>query len=284
MRKLLMIFILFPLSSFAQKGLHLDMLGGFSNYQGDLQENRFTTEQARLAFAVGFRYYVTPKLSARTSIMLAGVAASDKYNKNELLRARNLNFRSRITEVNFLFDYTLFDLNRNRISPYVFGGIAVFRFNPFTFDSTGAKFYLKPLSTEGQGLAAYPNRKNYKLTQLAIPFGGGIRWRVGDNMILSYEIGLRKTSTDYLDDVSTTYVDQFILAAERGNKAVELAYRGNEKGGPLYPNSGATRGGQKFKDWYYVSGLTLSIAINKNRNFMGYGGNRGRTACPKKVL
>lgn len=284
MQKFVFLFVFFPLGVVAQRGLYLDISGGFSNYQGDLQESRFTTEQARFAFALGARYHITQRVALRTNIMLAEVAASDKYNKKQVLRDRNLNFRSRITEANFLLDYTLFDLSNNRISPYIFAGVAVFHFNPYTFDSTGSKFFLKPLSTEGQGLAAYPGKKNYKLTQLSIPFGGGIRWRLGDNMMLSYEIGLRKTSTDYLDDVSSTYVDQFALSAERGGKAVELAYRGNEKGGLPYPAEGTIRGGEKFKDWYYVSGLTLSIGINSSKGFMGFGGNKGRTGCPKKVL
>jgi hypothetical protein len=284
MRKFVFLFVFFPLGAMAQKGLYLDISGGFSNYQGDLQESRFTTEQARFAFALGARYHITQRIAFRTNIMLAQIAADDKYNKKQVLRDRNLNFRSRITEANLLLDYTFFDLSNNRISPYIFGGVAVFHFNPYTVDSTGSKFYLKPLSTEGQGLAAYPNKKNYSLTQLSIPFGGGIRWRLGDNMMLSYEIGLRKTSTDYLDDVSSKYVDQFALAAERGAKAVELAYRGNEKGGPPYPVEGTIRGGEKYKDWYYVSGLTLSIGINSNKGFRGFGGNKGRTGCPKKVL
>jgi Domain of unknown function (DUF6089) len=284
MRKLFWICFLIPSGLSAQKGFYLDLFGGFSNYQGDLQEKRFTTEQARAAFALGVRYNINNRVAARANFMLASLGASDVYNKKDVLRARNLSFRSRITEANILLDYTFFDLKSNRFSPYVFGGLAVFHFNPFTFDSTGAKFYLKPLSTEGQGLSAYPERKNYKLTQLAIPFGGGIRWRIGDNMLLSYEIGLRKTSTDYLDDVSKTYVDQTALLNERGAKAVELAYRGTEKNGTPYPTEGTIRGSEKFKDWYYVSGLTLSIGINTNRGFMGYGGNKGRTDCPKKIL
>jgi Domain of unknown function (DUF6089) len=284
MRKFVFLFIFFPLGAIAQRGLYLDISGGFSNYQGDLQESRFTTEQARFAFALGARYNITKAFALRSNIMLAGIAASDKYNKKQVLRERNLNFKSRITEINLLLDYTLFDLNNNRISPYIFAGVAVFHFNPYTLDSTGSKFYLKPLSTEGQGLAAYPGKKNYHLTQLSIPFGGGIRWRLGDNMMLSYEIGLRKTSTDYLDDVSSRYVDQTTLAAERGAKAVELAYRGNEKGGPPYPAEGVIRGGEQYKDWYYVSGITLSIGINSNKGFRGFGGNKGRTGCPKKVL
>jgi hypothetical protein len=204
------------------------------------------------------------------------------------LQARNLSFTTKILEGNLLLEYTLLDLERNKFSPYVFGGLAVYHFNPYAFDSLGNKIYLKPLSTEGQGLSQYPDRKPYNLTQLAIPFGGGIKFRISQNTVLSYEIGFRKLSNDHLDDVSTRYVDQFILAQERGPKAVEMAYRGGElKGGdPNYPADGTVRGGSKYKDWYYFTGFTLYIGINtrSSKNFderSNKGG--GRLDCPKPV-
>jgi hypothetical protein len=268
----------------AQK-LHLDLFGGFSNYQGDLQEKRFTTQQAKAAFSIGAKYDITEHFSLRTNLSYAAIAANDKYNHQADLRARNLSFESKITEANLLLDYSLFSLEDRKLTPYVFGGIAVFHFNPYAFDSAGHKVYLKPLSTEGEGLAAYPNRKPYSLTQVAIPMGAGIRWRFSDNIILSYEIGLRKTFTDYLDDVSTNYVDQFTLASAKGAKAVEMAYRGGElKAGPAYPAAGSIRGGAKFKDWYYFSGLTVSIGIGGKHPFGALKHGRGSTACPKRVM
>ncbi len=130
------------------------------------------------------------------------------------MRERNLNFHSPIIEVSLVANYSFFDLQINKVTPYIFGGIALFGFNPYTFDTTGSKVYLRNLGTEGQGLNIYPDRKPYSLGQVAIPFGGGIRFRVTDNVYLGYEIGLRKVFTDYLDDVSTTYADQ--AAPRRG--------------------------------------------------------------------
>ncbi|HYE56023.1 MAG TPA: DUF6089 family protein, partial [Chitinophagaceae bacterium] len=143
----------------------------------------------------------------------------------------------------------------------------------------GARHFLQPLGTEGQGLAEYPDRKPYKRTQFAIPFGAGLRVRVSDKVTLAYEFGLRKTFTDYLDDVSTTYVDPAILATTRGPKAVELSYRGDElrNGNPNYPADGTMRGGAESKDWYYFSGISVTIGIGNAL----LGGGRGRIECPK---
>src|SRR6185369_9427613 len=182
MRKLLpgclLMFFLTPISALSQQRLHLTLFGGISNYQGDMQDKQFTLDQARGAIGVGLKYDITPHLAVRTGLNYGTIQGSDKNSVDSALRARNLSFNSRILEGNLMLEYTFFDLEKKRISPFVFAGIAIFHFNPYAFDSTGNKVFLKPLSTEGQGLAQYPDRKPYHLTQAAIPFGGGIKFRI----------------------------------------------------------------------------------------------------------
>ncbi|MEP7279043.1 MAG: DUF6089 family protein [Bacteroidota bacterium] len=281
MQKFLLFFALIPYCVQAQR-LHLDLAGGFSNYQGDLQEKAFTISQAKGALGIGLRYDISNHFAVRTNFTYAALGASDKYNSGSALRDRNLSFQTRITEANLLLDYSILNLRYHRFTPYVFGGIALFHYNPYAFDSTGNKIYLRPLSTEGQGLATYPSRKPYQLTQFSIPVGAGIRWRFTDNIVISYEIGFRKTFTDYLDDISTTYIDQTVLGTAKGPTAVAMAYRGNEvKTGLSYPPDGTIRGGSKFNDGYYFSGVTVSIGIGKRGGF--HGKDNGRTDCPPPV-
>jgi len=188
-----------------------------------------------------------------------------------------------ISEWNLLAEYNLLDLRQHKLTPYIFAGIAVYHFNPYSHDSTGRKVYLRPLSTEGEGLSEYPGRKPYALTQFAIPMGGGIKFRISDRVTLAYEIGLRKLFTDYLDDVSTRYVSQATLLAARGPEAVEMAYRGDEiKGGASYPPDGTVRGNPKHKDWYYMSGLRVTIALNSLR-IMEFRRRSGVLDCPRRV-
>ena len=279
MKRILCLIVLIPVLVTAQNRLHLTLSGGFANYYGDLQSRPLTLDQAHGAFGLGLKYDITDHLAVRSGLMYGRLQADDKNNKASL-QPRNLNFYSRILEANVLGEYSLFSLENRRFTPYVFAGLAVFHFNPYTFDSTGGKYFLHPLSTEGQGLSAYPDRKPYKLTQLAIPFGGGLRLRVSEKVTLAYEFSLRKTFTDYLDDVSTSYVDPAALASERGPKAVELSYRGGElkNGDPTYPAAGTLRGGAG-KDWYYSSGITVTIGIGNAL----IGGGRGSTSCPRAL-
>ncbi|HEX2532979.1 MAG TPA: hypothetical protein VHK69_04550, partial [Chitinophagaceae bacterium] len=176
---------------------------------------------------------------------------------------------------------TPLSLYRQRLSPYVFFGLALFRNNPYTYDSTGLQVFLQPLGTEGQGLPG-SGTQLYSRTQLALPFGGGLRFAFNDNVRLGLEVGLRKLFTDYLDDISTNYADAGELLAVRGPRAVSVAYRGDEVpgGNPVYPEKGAQRGNAEYKDWYYFTGLHLSFRLN-GKGGSPFGGGRQRLDCPR---
>jgi hypothetical protein len=287
MRKFLLIVIsAAPLSLFAQR-LSITGFGGVSNYQGDFQEKRFTTEQSHAAFGLGIQYDLVPHVVLRSGFTYGKISGDDKLNKDPQLVKRNLNFSSQILEFNISGEYDLFSLDEKRFTPYAFGGLAIFGFDPYTYDTLGTRYYLQPLGTEGQGLSTDPGNKPYHRVQISIPFGLGFKFRVNEQMTLGYEIGLRKTFTDYLDDLSNRYPDAFALLQERGPKAVELSYRGGElkDGNPVFPAAGSIRGGSKYKDWYYFQGITIAYRI-KGLPFSrssGGGYNRRQLDCPRNV-
>lgn len=270
------ILIIFVIHANAQN-FHLNFFAGISNYQGDLQDKAITFNQAHPVGGVGISYDIARHFSIRTGISLGKISGNDKYGRNE---HRNLNFSSSLTEVNLGLEYYITaPIEKHSLTPYLFGGIAVYHYDPYTFDSTGQKYFLQPLSTEGEGFVS--GKESYKLTQFSIPFGAGVKLSLSDNLNVGLEIGYRKLFTDYLDDVSTTYIDQSTLLSNRGSKAVELAYRGDEiKNGNLqYPAAGAKRGNSGLRDSYYFTGLTLSFRLG--------GGGLGKYSeyrCPGNVL
>jgi hypothetical protein len=226
---------------------------------------------------------LTERLNIRGGFTQAKVEGDDKYNTKTYLQLRNINFQSSISEFSLLGEFHIFNLSNIKWTPYVFGGLAVYHFNPYTYDTSGIKQFLKPLSTEGQGIAGY-NTKPYSLTQLALPFGGGIKYAISDKVRIGLEVGLRKLFTDYLDDISTNYADQFDLLLAKGPMAVELSYRGDEVpgGSPIYPAKGAQRGGASEKDLYYFSGLHVSIRLGNGNGGGGLFNKRGKNGygCP----
>jgi len=268
----------FGLTLHAQN-LHLNLFAGTSNYSGDLQDKRFTFSQSHFAGGAGLSYDITNHFSVQTAVAFGTISANDKYGRNKF---RNLNFTSGLTEVSAGVQYFMTPLSDHVLTPYVFASVAIYHFNPYTNDTSGAKTFLKPLSTEGEGFIAGKN--NYSLTQFAIPFGAGVKFSLSDNVNVGLEIGYRKLFTDYIDDVSSTYVDQTLLLTNRGPKAVELAYRGNQlKNGDPYPAGGTIRGSAAHKDWFYFTGVTASFRLFSG-NGLGSGlGRHSQYGCPANV-
>ncbi len=259
--------------------LHFTTFAGISNYQGDLQDKKFTFDQSHFAFGIGGAYEITDQLLLTGSIKSGKISADDK--KSTINADRNLNFTSPVTEISAGLEYDIFNLNERGLTPYLFAGIAAYHFNPYTYDSVNNKVFLRPLGTEGEGF--YQGRKIYSNKQISIPLGGGIKMALTDNVRLGFEIGFRKTFTDYLDDVSTTYVNADLLRASNGQLAVDLAFRGDElKAGTPYPADNARRGNPKSKDWYYFSGVTLSFRLGSGDGGRGTA-NKSKTGCPVNV-
>lgn len=228
---------------------------GVSGYSGDLTERYFTLKTMRPAVNLNLKYNAFNNLIVfRAGVGYGQVSAHDKDNKGSDYIDRNLNFKSNIIEGSFCVEVNIFSPDRYDGYPYAFAGAGIFHFDPYTFDKANKKTYLQPLSTEGQGLSQYPDRKPYSLTQFCIPFGIGWKMKLNQKFDIIYELGSRLLFTDYLDDVSTSYVDPDILLTERGATAVELAYK---RISPSPIVEGLKRGNPKVKDQYYFSGIKI---------------------------
>jgi hypothetical protein len=198
------------------------------------------------------------------------------------MQSRNLNFSTKILDWELTGQYSLFSFNDKWWTPYVYAGIGFYHFKPYTEDANGSKVFLQPLSTEGQGFL--PGVKNYKLTQFSIPFGFGAEYSLNEDMRVGLEFGYRKLFTDYIDDVSANYVDEAALLAARGQIAVDLAWRADDKTGAPYPLAGTPRGNPDLKDAYYYVAFTYTIrlVLDKYKEIAGLpSGKKGkRSGCP----
>ena len=96
---------------------------------------------------------------------------------------------------------------QGRLRPYGVIGLGAYHFNPQGSLSTsnGDTYWvdLRPLHTEGEGWI--PGRKEYSLTQLNIPMGGGVKYWFSENVNLSVELIYRKLFTDYLGVMPVTF-------------------------------------------------------------------------------
>lgn len=203
----------------------------------------------------------------------------DTKGINELWRKqRNLDFRSNISEAYIAGEiFPLMLLNNGeedykpRLRPYGVLGIGVFHFNPqgSLTDANGKKtwYYLKPLHTEGEGFAEYPNVKNYALTQVNLPMGGGVKYYLSDRVNISLEVLHRKTFTDYVDDVSKNYIDPALFDKYLSPKDAAIAKQIHDKVvGVVTPGvtryaPGTQRGNPNQNDAYFTFFMKIAIRL-----------------------
>ncbi|MCP3932057.1 MAG: porin family protein [Bacteroidetes bacterium] len=241
------------------------LMVGASNFFGDLSKNSSIVyiQETKPSGGIFARYNINDYFAVRLSANYGILSGEDQNTKKESIRARNLSFRTSLFEAGIsgefnILGYQPYDLSR-AFSPYLFAGISVFRFNPKT-EYDGNKIELQPLGTEGQGMESFPDRKKYSLTQIAIPFGFGVKLALNDSWNVGLELGARKTFTDYIDDVSTSYVQYQELLAGNGEMAALLGNRQGEYAGtePVSVPTGTARGDNNSSDWYFILGATIS--------------------------
>ena len=285
------IFVLLMLLSFLTSGLkaqsEVGVALGVSTYQGDLAPDNIQGSFGNLhaSFGAFYRYNFNNFISAKLAANYGRLSSDDSKSEAEAKKRRNLSFRSDIIEVGLTAEWNILGYqpyNYARVfSPYIFAGVAGFRYNPKTFyDNQWIE--LKPLSTEGQGLAEYPDREEYALVQLSIPFGLGVKYALTDQWNLGLEAGFRKTFTDYIDDVSTTYVGREELLASRGELSANLANRTGEYLGtdPIDVQAGKQRGNADNDDTYIIAQIFISFNISDNGLVGGRSRNKRRSGCP----
>jgi hypothetical protein len=199
----------------------------------------------------------------RIGLNYGTVIADDAVSNDEYQQRRNLSFKSSIIDLHYYLEFNFFPYQiadpKTRFTPFLFVGLNGFVFNPKA-ELNGEWVNLQPLGTEGQGTAANPGTKNYKRLQVAIPFGGGFKFRLSRRWGMSVEAGPRRLYTDYLDDVSTTYPDKDLLLAANGEIAVLLSDRSID--GQALDNTNRQRGNASDRDWYMFTGFTLNYTIS----------------------
>jgi hypothetical protein len=279
MRKIIVLnFLLLSLSSSAQYAYDFGIHAGVSNYLGEIGGKEGTRRNfvsdlkiAQTQFAVGgfARYRVLPMVSAKVGLNWLRIQGNDNTSTNRGRVGRNLSFRNDLVEAELtaqLFFYEIQDLGKpykyeNDFKMYAFTGIAGFFSNPKAHYNDGW-VALQPLHTEGI---------NYSRFGAAIPLGLGMCVTLKKKHRIGWEIEWRTTFTDYLDDISTVYVDPKKLSSPT---AIALANRRGELGAD---DAGAApaenylpgnkRGDPSHNDSYLSTSFYYSYVMRGKSNF-----------------
>lgn len=277
------------------KKIALTLLAAFALAGSYAQDYNAIVQEAEFGFAVGGGHYFgdlntrasvnRPKLSAgiffskqfgqyiglKVAANWARLGYSDIYAQNDYQLRRNLSFNTNIWEftLNGQFNFFKFipGMEGYNYTPYVSLGLGFFSYDPYAY-LQGQKYYLRPLGTEGQGSAAYPDRKPYSSMALCIPVCVGVKYNLNESINFFAELGYRFTGTDYLDDVSTTYAPDAFRGLPNGepSPAMLLADRSYETGdGTLIGLKNRQRGNSRQKDAYVLAHVGISFNIQSYR-------------------
>jgi hypothetical protein len=243
---------------------------GAGHYFGDLN-TRANLNRPKVAATAFFRKNLSNYIAARVGISFAQLGYSDIYNDhNKYMNSRNLSFNSRVWELTVQGDFNFFRFMPGEpeysFTPYITFGAGVFSYDPYAY-LLDEKIFLRPLGTEGQGSALYPDRKSYGTTALCIPFGGGIKYSLNDRINIGLEVLHRFTNTDYLDDVSKTYVDPavFPLNPDGSQSVGYLMSDRSYELGPRVGIPGRQRGNSRQKDQFVTAMLHVSFNLQSYR-------------------
>jgi len=248
-RHFLLLLLLLPFGMTAQS-FEAGLFGGGSYYTGDLNPGLHFTK-TKPAYGALVRYNLTTRWAFRGGVTMGTLIGIDSLTGDN--PARDLNFTSRVTDVSLMIEFNFFDyfksVKRNIISPYIFGGIGMFFFNP-----RSGGIDLVDIGTEGQKVG-FEGREPYKLFSLCMPFGLGFKYNLSRRLSLAVEWGMRKTVTDYIDDVSTTYY----LEGDQIDPSDVDAVMSD----PTFSHEPfMERGNPKTKDWYNFTGIYITYRFD----------------------
>lgn len=257
------------------------------SYYGDIEASLFRPAVG-VFFRNNFNYFFALKGGLTWGVWEGNdkLANTERFMDDAWYRSyRNLHFRSNVFEMSITgevnFMRYLPGSGSRWISPYFLTGVAFVYFNPKA-KYQGEWVALQPLGTEGQGMPQYPDRHPYSLIQPAIPVGLGLKVNLTRFLAVGVEIGHRFTFTDYLDDVSLTYVSkqEFIdfHGQEKGTMAYALSRRSNEidpeETYGYITKPGEVRGNPGGNDAYLFSTVTVSYKFANQFSEFSYSHKR----------
>ena len=264
------ILITFTINVNAQykENTEIGAIGGVSYYLGDLNKKHFF--QVSPATGLVIRKNIDRRFSYKAEALYIGLRSDERESNDTIAKDRGLHFKSSVLELSGQLEFNFLPYQTGNPlytwTPFVYTGVSLFHFNPKAENVSGEWVALQPLGTEGQETTQFPDRKSYSLIQFAIPIGGGVKIAINKSFNIILEYGARKTFSDYVDDVSTTFVGG-------GNTSfpIEMSQEAQYFSDPLSTHEAKEdRGDPNKKDWYSFAGITLSFKLNNNTKGCDY--------------
>lgn len=250
-----------------------DIGGGEGEARKWLMDLKF--EDTRWSVGGFTRYRFTPRWSAGAFLNYARIEGADNHSLNPGRRGRNLSFTNDMYELTLRADFAVYNNydvgNKGYYNPdfkiYLFAGAGGVLSNPKA-EYQGTKYKLRELTTEGV---------DYSPVHFVIPTGVGAFFTFDRVHRIGMEIQYSFAFTDYLDDVSDTYVDPESLPSEiaviLANRNPEFVPSNPDDVVPAYNNytAGNKRGNVANYDGYLLISFSYSYVLKGKSSFYKRG-------------
>ncbi|MBK9735722.1 MAG: hypothetical protein IPO92_12450 [Saprospiraceae bacterium] len=236
---------------------------GAMYYQGDLSPRPFDFSfgPGNMTFGISIGKDLKDWVSFHGRFMLGRLSGDDAFSNDANRRSRNLRFSTSLCEYGVYSDLKINklwkSLNKYKLRIFLTIGLNLIHFNPRTFYN-GQWVNLQAIGTEGQTLVG-SGKEKYSLYGISRPIGIILEFDLSRHLLLGMEVTPRRTYTDYLDDVSGTYVNYDEMVAAGNQLGANLSNRTGEYFGTdnVRVPTGTPRGNLKNNDWYTLFALSF---------------------------
>ena len=220
--------------SFGQKGVEAGGWIGPSIYFGDLNPDYDITHPG-VGGGIFAKYVFNDRVNLKVGANYLYVYSDDNFYDNDFQQTRGLNFHSNVWELGTELEFNFFSFKpgdqEKFFTPFLSAGVGLFKFEPkATYQGITKK--LRMLGTEGQNIG-----EEYLPTRFTGLITGGFKYALNSRWILTIMASMRILTTDYLDDVSTTYPDLLVIESLRNDSdaglfsdPTETSYVGKQRG------------------------------------------------------
>ena len=201
---------------------------GLSYYMGDINP-KMPLRQSSLGLGAVVRYYGGTRWAFRLSYSYLNLHGDDAVSN--YMPKRGLAFKTTAHDVSIVAEFNFFDYftgsKRSYISPYIFGGISGFYFNPKALDGT----QLSGIITDVEDYGSVPKVPKYSNWSASVPFGVGVKYSAGKKVGLALEWRMNLTFTDWIDDCHAYYPEEndspYIDPGNLAGNGMQYIQRGN---------------------------------------------------------
>lgn len=255
----LLVFVSKPYEAKAQT-IEVGVTGGLSYYIGDIIPARHFY-QSDFAFGASLRYYQNSRWAFRFQYSNINISASDI--KSQVRPERGLAFSSKVNDFALMAEFNFLDYvtgsGKNKISPYIFGGVSFFTFKSVHPDGTALLHEQTTTNEQGETTTQLVGMegKAYNSFSFSIPFGVGVKYSLCKRIGVTLEWRIHKTFTDYLDDIHGLYPEQdYIVDGYNYTDPTDNYEPGMQRG------NGAAESILINSDWFSMFGLSVSYKFN----------------------